>query len=442
MYLTISHTDAGGTITYTDYTKIRNLSFSPEVDLIAQSLPVNEFTCDIITTDEINLGETAELYDDMDHLFASYWISYAERQDAKTLRITAKSLLYLMEQAGNLPAEMWSSKDAGDAILECIQAPGSRFGAANLSIDSSFDNATLNGFVPEQSARERLLWILFAMGAYCRTAFNNVVEILPIDSTAVLIPLGDTFWKPTVTYLDWVTALAAKSYSFAQGTPGTTDEYVTDKNGVTYIVTSTEVTLSNSAAPAAAPENVVRFDDVYLLNSSNVSAVLTRLSTRYFKRVEVEADAINNASYAPGDKVQVYADEGTMYSGFIERADFAFGVQARSKLKLVACDDVNAAKLTILCRYDGTQIGKQEYTLPVGYVYSIQMLFIDWTMSNRRFIFRPLTATITGTMTAQGATATVNYAVALELYQGVLGIYNVDDITTTIEDGLTVGVIA
>lgn len=441
MYVTISHTAAGGTITYTDYTAIRNLSFAPQADLIAQSLPVNEFSCDIVTTDEINLGETAELYDDLDHLYASYWITYAERQDARTLRVTAKSLFTLMEQAGNLPAEMWTNKSAGDAILECVQAPGSRFGAANLSIDSSFDTATLTGFVPEQNARERLLWILYAIGGWAKTAFNNVVEILPIDSTETLIPLDVTFWKPQVNFLDWVTSLSIKSYSFAQGTPQTTDEYVTDKNGVTYIVTATEVTLANTSAPAAAPENVIELDDVYLVNSSNVSAILTRLSTRYFKRVEVEADVINNADYAPGDKVTVYADENTLYSGFIERADFGFGVQARSRLKLTACENKPVAKLTILCVYDGTQIGKSEYTLPVGYAYSIQMLFIDWTMGGHRFIFRPTQAAVTGTMTAQGAEVEVEYAVALDLYKGVLKIVSVDDVSTVTEDGIVIGVI-
>ena len=262
-----------------------------------------------------------------------------------------------------------------------------------------------------------------------------MIEILPIDSTDTLIPFDVTFWKPQVNFLDWVTSIKAKSYSFAQGTPQTTDEYVTDKNGVTYIVTSTEVALTNNSAPTAAPENVIELENVYLVNSSNVSAILTRMSTRYFKRVEVEADAINNADYAPGDKVTVYADENTMYSGYIERADFAFGVQ------LTACDNVAGAKLTILCEYDGTQIGKSEYFLPVGYAYSIQMLFIDWTMGGHRYIFRPTQATVSGTMTAQGATVTVQYAVALDLHKGVLAVYNVDDITTKTEDGLTVGVI-
>ena len=77
MYLVITQTDSGGSITYKEYHKLRNLSFSPEADLIAQSLPVNQFACDIVTGDDVGMGENAELYDDMDHLFASYWVASA-----------------------------------------------------------------------------------------------------------------------------------------------------------------------------------------------------------------------------------------------------------------------------------------------------------------------------------------------------------------------------
>ncbi|MBR2697944.1 MAG: hypothetical protein IKE76_05060 [Clostridia bacterium] len=474
MYLVITQTDSGGSITYKEYRSLRNLSFSPEADLIAQSLPVNQFSCDIITGDDVGMGENAELYDDMDNLFASYWVASAYHPDPKTLRITAKSLFALMENAGELPAEMFASKSAADAILDCIKAPGSRFGAGNLSIDSSLAGATLDGFVPQQNARERLLWILFALGAWAKTAFNNVVEILPIDDTETLIPVGRTFWQPSATETDIVTALRVKAWSFTliQPTTETAVRYVTERDprtgrmrrrmiteiktvqsqqvdstaltdGTNYWTAEAQtVELANSAAPAAAPENVVEFSDVYLVNGNNASAILTRLASRYFKPTVVEADVINNADYAPGDKVAVHAGGGAIYSGFIEREDFSFGVQARSRLTLTACEKLDTAKLVVLCMYGETQIDRQEYVFPVGYAYSVDMLFIDWTMSRHRYIFRPTQATLTGTMPAGGAEMEVEYAVALDLYKGVLSIYNVDDITTVTEDGVVVGVIS
>ena len=72
------------TIDLTDYSTIRNLSFSPQTDVTGNSLPINEFSVDIVTDDDISFGQYAELYDDLDNLWAKYWINYAERLDAES----------------------------------------------------------------------------------------------------------------------------------------------------------------------------------------------------------------------------------------------------------------------------------------------------------------------------------------------------------------------
>ena len=439
MYINVYHFDGEGSLVVDEYDTLRNPSFAPEVDLWGTSLPANEFTMDVVTADVIEIGYYVELFDDLDNLYAFYWIFKAEKVEATITRITARTVIGLLDNV-KMPAVMYANENAEDAIEACFDASDSGF-TSGLSFDSSFDNVTISGFCPEQTARERVTWILFAIGGYARTAFCDEIEILPIDSTETLIPIDRTFWKPTVTYSDWVTAIRAKYYSFVQGTPATTDEYVTDGEGTTYIVTATEVSLANPDAPGAAPANVVDISDVMLLNSANISAVLSRLSQRYFKPITLEADVIDNAEYVPGDKVIVYADENTLYGGYIESADFSFGVQARARLKLAACDAREAAPLTITCLYGDTVIGQSAYTFPVGYAYSVQTHYIDWTMNGHRYIFRPTTAAVTGTMTAQGATVEVEYAVALDLYEGVLRVVSVDGISTTTESGETVGVI-
>ena len=71
MYITIYRvTEEGGeaVITTTDYYNHRNLNYAPEVDLLSESLPVNEFTVDIITEDTVEIGEMCELYDDLNNL--------------------------------------------------------------------------------------------------------------------------------------------------------------------------------------------------------------------------------------------------------------------------------------------------------------------------------------------------------------------------------------
>lgn len=425
------------------FRKLKSLTFAPQVDLIGTSLPINEFSADVVLDDpadagKVSVGNAVELHDDLENLWAYYLITYAETVQTGIIRVTAKTRLSTLDGV-KLPAVMYSGDSASDVIMACIGAAG-QYGSY-VSIDSSFASTTITGFCPEQTARERLTWVLFAINAYAKSFFANSIEIVSIDSTETMIPPDKTFMTPAVTFLDYVTAVKAKTYSFTQGTPQTTDTYVEDANGNTYIVTEGEVTLSNPSVPAGIPDNVIEISEVYLVNSSNVSAILTNLSTRYFKRVEVEADVIDNAEYIPGDKVSVFTEEETMYSGYIESAAFSFGVQARAKLKLVACENAPCAKLTIKCKYNGKQIGKKIYTFPVGYAYSVDMPYIDLTMNGHRYIFRPTTATVTGTMASGGTTVTVDYAVALDLYKGILHIISVDGITTTTESGETIGVI-
>lgn len=79
------------TINQTDYTALRNLSFAPETDVTGNAVPINEFSVEIITDDNISYGQYAWLYDDRDNLWAKYWIIYAERISADAVAIRAQS---------------------------------------------------------------------------------------------------------------------------------------------------------------------------------------------------------------------------------------------------------------------------------------------------------------------------------------------------------------
>lgn len=441
MYIKVYDLSSGLPQEIGTYTEVANLYFAPSADLAGASIPINEFQIDIHTTDMIEIGYQAELYDDMDNLWAQYWITYAEHTRQDLLSIKAQSEIGILDRI-TLPAVYYSGESITNVLDDIIV--WSTLGSVipmGYTLDSSFANETITGFCPNQTARERLLWVTFTIGAYVKTFFNQGIEILPIDSTQTTIPVGDIYWKPTVIYNDWVTAIRGHAYSFTIGTPSTTDTYVEGDIGNTYIVTETTITIQNQNVPAAAPENIVEIEGVYLLNEDNLSGVLTRLTDWYFNRTELDFDAINNRSYLPGDKVLVQIDDENLVSGYISSATFAFGVQAKATMHLTGVENVDAAKLTVLCKYNGKRIGKKVYTFPVGYAYSVDMPYIDLTMNGHRYIFRPTTATVTGTMASGGTTVTVDYAVALDLHEGILKIISVDGISTTTESGETVGVI-
>jgi hypothetical protein len=143
---------------------------------------------------------------------------------------------------------------------------------------------------------------------------------------------------------------------------------------------------------------------------------------------------INNAAYAPGDRVMLYTDDEHIKSGYITGAVFAFGLQSKATLTLTGTGDIEAANLIITYEYDGVQLDKKTYLLPVGMTYTITNPYIDMTMNGHRYIYRPEDEAATGTIASGTNTDTEEYDIALDLYRGNLHIISVDEVTVDSND--------
>lgn len=410
-------------INSTTYTQISGLGFSPETDLTNNSMPINEFECDVYTNNQIGYGQWADLYDDQNNLWAHYWIRYAERigrdDDKQTyvVKIIAQSPIAFLERV-KLPAEFLNN-DAYTEIQGVLDYVGDLGQIGDIIQDNviadEFQQIQITGFCPEQTARERLQWLLLVTGGYVQSYFDDVIHIeKTATSGSTAIPIDKTFWKPSVTFRDYVTKIRVHAYSYTQGTPASGEAYVTDGTN-TWIQTETVVTLTNSAAPSGAPQNEIEIEGVTLISPSTAGQVITNLVGYYFNRVEVNADVINNAAYMPGDRVTVNTEDDQLYTGYIDKCGFSFGLQARGALHLTGAQNVEGATLTVLYKWGDTQVNKQTYFLPKGYEYSFSTQYLDSTIGGHRYIFRPTTETISGTLTSN-TTLTVNVEVALDYY--------------------------
>lgn len=407
-----------------EYTAIDSLRFNPEADLSNNSLPINEFEARLFTNAIIQYGQWAELRDDLDNLWARYWLRYAERigrdDDKETyiVRIIGQSPLAILERI-TLPAAMYNTTATG--VLNDILTQVGQYGQQgdvieDTTVANDFDNTTVQGFCPEQTARERLNWLLLVTGCYVKNFFDTSIRIKKIaTSGGTLIPIEKTFWKPTISHRDYVTQIRVHAYTFTQGSPASTDKYVTD--GVNYwIVSEQVVTMTNTNVPSGVPENVVEIDGVYLVSPSLASTILTNLVVFYFDRVETDAEIIDNADYIPGDLVTVYTDDDQLYSGYIDKIDFSFGVQARGKIHVTPSLAVDGASLHLVYKWGKLQLARRSYFLPKSYPYSITTEYLDWMMNGHRYIFRPLTATVSGTLT-ENTTVEVECEIALDHYR-------------------------
>ena len=405
----------------TDYEAIEGLIFAPSADLAGASVPVNGFEADIRTRDAIEIGTYAELFDDTDALWAAYWVIESERLSPEVLRIRAESDVALLGRRV-LPAVYYDSRSAASVIEELMDG-------IQYRLDAGFASATLTGFCPEQTARERLLWVAFILGAMVKSCFNDRLEILPVGGAIKTIPAADTYWRPRRTHGDWVTAIRAKTYSFAAGDPAPGERYVTSATGVNYIVTETEVILRNPDAPGFAPENVISVEGMYLLNGGNVSAVMGRLAGWYFGREQLDIDVIDNGSIHPGDRVAATTADGEMVTGYVTRAAFRFGTQAMASLKLTGVEDLPCGTLAILYIYEGILVARADYTFPAGLAYAVDNPYFDVEMGGVRYVFRPVNARAEGTMAEGGNENRQAVEVALECIDGVLRIVSVDEVS-------------
>lgn len=411
---------------------VKNLNFAPQVDMTGNSMPVNEYTCDVITTDEIPVACIGHrLRDEMDQSWAEWPLRKVIRVAANCWRVTASSWLKALEYT-ELEPRMYEEVTASAAIAEC-------FGEYNngYTISPSIQFKTVSGFAPAQNARERLTWLLFVLGAFPVDVFRGDVYIRAVDDTETLVPPGRTFMRPSLDTGDTVTAIRLTSYTFREGTE---EEWQSDDNSFQFptpwIATPQTFELTNPDADEDAPENPVVFDSLYLINPDNVSEIAQRLAKYWFNPVEASVACVNNAQYRPGDLALAYTDIDRMISGYVQQATFAFGKQARSTLKLIGVTKITPAKLTVRYTYQNGIIGKAVYYLPVGYTYSIDNPYIDKTVKGVRRVYRPQESAVTGTMAEGNNTATAAYDIALEYKGKRLTVYSVDSITKQDEAGV------
>ena len=413
MYVTI------GTETYTS---LSGLKFEPETDVTGSTVPVNELEADVKTDDEIVVGSRVSLYDDLDNLWAKYWVTYADRVDKTTVRVKGQSALKQLER-DMLDPVMYS----GELVSNILPTVLARLDG-EYSLDSSFTGKTVTGFCPKQTARNRLQWICMAIGAYVKNFFNDELEILPVPTSYEIVPANKTYWKPSVTYGEYVTAVRAVYYSYVETVPSTTDKWV-EANGRYYVQTEHEATLRNPDAPSSALEHVISVEGVTIVNQSNVDEILSHLSQYYFSRTEVSFEAIDNGEYMPGQRLVVNVDESTVMAGYVNSCSFTFGTQAKARMTMTAADGRESALVTVAYTWDGTQVGKRSFRFPVGYVYDIASDYIDLSFNEHRYIFRPTVASVTGTVAAGGNSHTVPVEVALDYHDGDLYVRSVDDLS-------------
>ena len=326
----------------TVYTNIRNLSFAPQVNISGFELPINEITVDI--TADVGYGKFLYLQSDGGKNWCKFWISRTENLGDGYYRVIARDVMALLDRV-EMQARYYGGETVSQAISGVFYEVSQALPNANLYFaDVSGD---VSGFAPKQTARERLQWICFTKGLTVKTVFcerNNTTyccTIAPIDTVVTNISSANVYYKPQPQREDDVKTVSIMSYSFTEGTPAETDEWVKDYfTEKVYIVEASRYTAHNPNQVDDVPKEVA-VDDCMMITGTGAS-ILTRMGGYYFNpyrtiSAEILETDIENLSCVPGDRITIDIG-GELICGYIEESTFTFGKACKQSVKISRMD--------------------------------------------------------------------------------------------------------
>lgn len=219
-------------------------------------------------------------------------------------------------------------------------------GGIPILVKTVYAETKLYGWLPyangkDRSARDNLVQVLFAIGAYLRTDLNGVLRIEPLwDGTASTISVDRSYSGGTVKYDSPISAVTVTEHQYIAGTDEKELFSGTSQQGdiITFSepmhsLTATGFTILESGANYAkissgsgslkgktyihntrlvtqtvtenAAENVKSVTDATLVSLVNSSAVAKRLAD-YYKCRETITNGIVSGQEKPGHVVSVY----------------------------------------------------------------------------------------------------------------------------------------
>lgn len=392
--------------------QIKSISFCPENDTSGNTIPVESFTVVIQADDEYTGDEIGVVVSDFIYLYpenngdpwCKYWVTKVEHDLYEhSIKVEAQSLLILLDRI-TMDPHMYVNGGSPKLVIDDIfRKVTLKYGIQHY-VDSVYDYAypyAVYGFFPEQTARERLQQVCMTIGANVSTMYASsaAIVITPRKTNINAIGRSNIYYRPDLSVDDIYTGIKVIAYTYTQGTPSTTDEYVTDYDDTTYIISKQEFTLTNPDLPARCLENLVEVD-LKCVTTDNVGDLLQYMAGYYFKNERVSAD-INTL----GLSFDVARSMGSMFSlsygksiltGWLARASYTFGRKSnRVKIEMAGATKVDGGELIIKCMNDtgfDTSIEvlqELRYTLPIGFDYSFNLPYIDVTPKKRRLICYP-----------------------------------------------------
>ena len=166
--------------------ELKSVSFTQQVDNIAQELPINmvDFTIRSVGVFAFAEKQAASLYIN-DRLVQSAFISEFSQKNRKEWQIKAQDYVSVLEDT-QFKGGRYKEKKAAELIAEILAVANVPYEIADIE-----DTDVVTGWIPWCTCRQALQLALFAIGANADTSFSNALKIYKFSDTVKTdIPLN------------------------------------------------------------------------------------------------------------------------------------------------------------------------------------------------------------------------------------------------------------
>ena len=445
------------------YTMIKELTFDCDNDIIGAQIATNEFSAKIITNSYIDQSgwEYAILKDNNDNKFAYYFIKNIHRIDQNVVELTAQNVIGKLDDI-QLSEGMLTNYPISNMIFYIFRNLFGRGTDLPYYIDSSLSNVTVSGYVPAQTARERIQWMCFACNIFVKTEMisgNYMIEFYPLsevyNQVGIMCLPDQIYYKPIIEHVIPFSKLILNGNTYSAEVQKQDleagDQYIEVITGdppvshyYPYVPWVSDWNLNLTSAPR---ENMFTSDTINFINETNWYAISDEL--HYFLQ---SSDKIAVEMIMPtyGDRKQIgdklyLVIEDKLYTGYVTHISFEFGNSIKQAMTLSYCKEVTATELNL--KYTCNSIGwerNESYLLPTerNFPFYLTMAF-DVFDGEKRYIltnslFRIYTADIPSYEVQGIVEVPCEVALVYDIEEQSLEIKSIDQVTL---DGkvLTIG---
>lgn len=306
--------------------------FIHEVDLIADTVPINVMDADIYSLTDAEFifrkKQPVEAYYN-NNLIGVYFIESGERTGESKYSISGHDYIGLLDTdlyPGRLLEEDTPVSDILDAILN---------GAYEIEVDETLANTTLQGAISSGTKREALQQVALALGACIDTSGGRSIRMfIPSFDNGEEIPAHETYTGGKIVSLDAITEVSVTGYKVYGVRPSDDDEYIED-NGGRFKAETFTATARNPYVVAGMPENKIVIDKCYLISRENAQARADAILDYYLRRKKYSFPHILR-NQKTADRVMAHLPWGGIVNGNISKMTIRVSGLTISETEIIA----------------------------------------------------------------------------------------------------------